>query len=183
MNTRVLGILLVIAIIVLAVLLGALYIKSMHTTPSQPVGTNQNPFGNAVSTSTNTTTTPGDMMTIKAKDGSVFKIPDVTKSAARTEHENSGTYYYLTNNQETQDNPEFDIVYGTDYSISIALLKEPLGQSRLDAEKKVRELFPLSASQICSLDVTVSTPAAISDQYSGYNLGLSFCQGSVALPS
>ena len=94
-----------------------------------------------------------------------------------------GTYYQLTDNQEVQgDQAQFEIVYGTDSSIKIGLIKEPLKDSRLAAEAKLRSLFPLSNQDLCKLDVFVSVPAMVNDTFAGGNLGLSFCSGAVKLP-
>jgi len=72
--------------------------------------------------------------------------------------------------------------YGSQAQFLINLQEEPLGQNRKDAESALRNSLRLTDSQICELDVQVWTAPGVSDVYSGRNLGLSFCDGSVKLP-
>jgi hypothetical protein len=141
-----------------------------------------NPFGFSSTTPENTPVTSAPLIPIQTVNGSTVQIPDPTIGKVPIP-EGTNKYYYLTNNQERQgNNAEFDIEYGNDSSISIVLLKEPLGESRLAAEKSLKNLFPVSNSTLCSLKLTVAVPMSISSIYSGENLGLSFCPGAVQLP-
>lgn len=119
---------------------------------------------------------------LRTLTGQAITAPDPT-SGKPSNDIGAYTYYYLTSNQQAQkSNAEFDIVYGTDSSISITLLKEPLGEARLAAELALRKFFPLSNTQLCDLDITVAVPVDVNERYPGANLGLSFCPGAVTLP-
>lgn len=149
-----------------------------HLTPTeQTIGTN--PFTSTTSTGVPITEPATE---ITALDGTKYRIPDPTLGK-KSDMLDSGTYYQLTDNQETQgDNAQFEIIYGTDSSIKIGLVKEPLKDSRLAAEVVLRKLFPLSDQELCKLDVFVSVPAMVNETFAGNNLGLSFCVGAMKLP-
>jgi hypothetical protein len=151
-----------------------------------PTPTGQSPLpqagGNTDSAVPGSTPTVQQTIRIRSRLGQVMEIPDPT---VRKPVSTIGThqYYDLTENQQMQGfAAQFEIVYGTDFSISIILLKEPVGQSRRAAENALRQFFPLSNEQLCSLDITVSIPLDVNELYPGVNVGPSFCPGSVRLP-
>jgi hypothetical protein len=77
---------------------------------------------------------------------------------------------------------EYEIFYfKEDGSITVSLLTEPLHTIRLLAEKELLESLGVSEETLCSFDVWVSVPREVSEIYSGRNLGLSFCEGSITL--
>ena len=150
-----------------------------NRSPKEVVSTNQNPFA---STTTGTSVGNGPTIQIQGTDGSQYTIPDPT-IGKKFDKMTDGTYYQLTNNQETLGSEaQFEIVYGTDNSIQIGLTKEPLKQSRLAAEKQLRVFFPLADEQLCKLNVFLGVPAQVNETFAGQNLGLSFCPGAVKLP-
>ena len=149
-------------------------------TPSGSTSGTTGGSGSTQGTPGSASTTPS--RTLVARDGSVVTVPDFTRGAESYTLP-AGTYYELTNNQATQGSAaEYDIVYGTDSSITVSLLKEPLGQARLLAETKLRTLIPVSDAALCTLDVTVGVPYGVNQFYAGQNLGLSFCPNAVSLP-
>lgn len=181
MTKRAALVLLLIVLVLTGMLLWYLLTRPAATTPGQPAG--GNPFGTpAGSLSGGTGTTQGSTTELTTASGQTVSVPDLTagkKGFPLGTHE----FYFVTDNQETQgDNAEYDILYGTDSSITIGLLKEPLGQSRADAEAKLRSVLGIPDAQICSLKVSVQVPYSINQFYAGQNLGLSFCRGATKLP-
>jgi len=176
----------IIAVIIL-VILGSvwyLFLSKPATTQPQPVSSGQNPFGQPAGNTS--TTIPGNTIQettqLQTNTGQNITVPDLTAGKVGFP---IGThqFYFVTSNQETQgDNAQFDIVYGSDSSISIGLFKEPLGQARLAAEASLRKLIPLSDPELCTLKITVAVPYQVSQFYAGQNLGLSFCPGATVLP-
>ncbi len=66
-------------------------------------------------------------------------------------------------------------------SFAIGLEKEPIAQSRLEAEAYLKSVLQISNDDLCTLNVFVGVPASVNQFYAGRNLGLSFCPGSVSL--
>jgi len=66
-------------------------------------------------------------------------------------------------------------------SFAIGLEKEPIAQARLDAEAYIQRALGISKEDMCLLNVFVGVPYSVNEFFSGKNLGLSFCPGSVSL--
>lgn len=82
----------------------------------------------------------------------------------------------------TEDENTYDIFYHQDTaSIMIMLYKEPVSFTRALAERKLKESLGFSDEELCSMRVSVLTNVYVNPKYAGYNLGLSFCPGSVSL--
>ncbi len=78
---------------------------------------------------------------------------------------------------------DFSVSYNSTYgSFNIGLLREPLGQARLDAEQFMLATLGITQSQMCSLNYYVGTTFDVNAAYSTKNLGFSFCPGATALP-
>ena len=151
-------------------------------TPTEtPGGNNGNPFGTPSGNVTPGGTT-GQVTVLQTYDGETVAVPDITEGK-QSFVVGANTYYALTNNQDTQGPAaKYDIIYGTDSSITVGLFKEPLGASRLEAEAELSRLLGLPNETLCTLDVTVAVPIRVNEFYSARNLGLSFCPGAVTLP-
>ncbi len=79
---------------------------------------------------------------------------------------------------------DFSISYSTGTSFfNVALLKEPLGPVREEAEAFLEKTLGVPQAELCSLNYYVGTPYYVNQFYSGTNLGFSFCPGAVALPN
>lgn len=130
--------------------------------------------------------TPGggtqDVVVIETSGGQTISVPDFIRDR-QPFIVASKAFYFITDNQQTKgDAAEFDIVYGTDSSISIGLFKEPLGAVRFAAETELKSLLRLDNATLCTLKVSVAVPNSVNSFYSGKNLGLSFCPGATKLP-
>jgi hypothetical protein len=146
---------------------------------SEPTETrDSNGFFGAIFPSGSTARSP--MTEITLTDGSSVQVPDLTTGKTPAELTNA-TYYELTEGDDSADG-SFTVTYGTDSSFAIQLLEEPLSESRAAAEGYLRLKLGLSDAQMCALDTTVAVPNSVNEFYSGSDLGLSFCPGSVQLP-
>lgn len=82
------------------------------------------------------------------------------------------------------EKPEYILeFFPGDNTFNITLLNTNLRASRLAAEQDLLTRFRLTEEQACSLNVMVGTIASVSQQFSGQQLGLSFCAGRVDLPT
>jgi hypothetical protein len=73
----------------------------------------------------------------------------------------------------------FDTVYQT---FTITLIREPIGQARLDAEAFLERTLGLRKDQLCALNYSVNVTRYVNEQFTGRNLGFSFCPGAAVLP-
>ncbi len=81
------------------------------------------------------------------------------------------------------DTDAFSIAYeGSSQSFNIALLKEPLGETREDAEDFLRDRLGISDAQLCSLNYYLGVPYFVNERFSGENLKFSFCTDATTLP-
>ncbi|MDB4992342.1 MAG: hypothetical protein JWL75_587 [Parcubacteria group bacterium] len=129
--------------------------------------------GTGTNTNQNQTALP-----IIFKDGSSATVPDFTK-------ENQPSYANATDGFVAAGGEEsdFTITYFPDGSyFDIILNVEPLGETRKKAEAALRARLNLTDEQLCKLNTQVVTTSQVNQQYSGSNLGLSFCPGAVTLP-
>lgn len=101
---------------------------------------------------------------------------DPTKEAVRVDNE--------TGNAVLAEQPTYSLEYfALDRTFTIALLDRNLREARIVAERDLLTRFNLTEEQACSLNVLVSTIASVSQEFSGRQLGLSFCPGRVDLPT
>jgi len=76
----------------------------------------------------------------------------------------------------------FGVIFNeTNGSFAIGLEKEPIAQARRDAEAYMKRTLGVSEEDMCLLNIFVGVPFRVNEFYSGKNLGLSFCPGSVSL--
>ncbi|MFM2423658.1 MAG: hypothetical protein RLZZ70_43 [Candidatus Parcubacteria bacterium] len=82
----------------------------------------------------------------------------------------------------TRSNPEagFSLLYNkANNSYAIAILSKPIPENRIAASRYFLELLQTDEDTACSLNVYLGTVIDIDPAYTGTNLGLSFCPGSV----
>lgn len=117
---------------------------------------------------------------VSQKDGKSVIVRDFLTDTDTYEVSDDGIYVIGSLEQEIGD--QYKIYYfDFDGSITVSLLSEPLALSRKLAEEELKESLGMTEGQLCDAVVVVNTPAFISDPYSGRDLGLSFCPGSVSL--
>jgi hypothetical protein len=131
------------------------------------------------------------LTTLKALDGTILMVRDFLRASTTGEYPNVG-YYYLGYHTASAgvvdatatDNPPYLISYisATQY-FNIALLQEPLGAIRSDAEQFLMTDLGISQDEMCRINYMVSVPDRVNSLYAGKNLGFSFCPGAVKLPN
>jgi hypothetical protein len=94
----------------------------------------------------------------------------------------SGAYIIAGGDGTTIDTKYQIGYYAPDQSYTISLLTLPLKATRIEAEQNFLQTTKLSKEEACKERVMVATPFEISTEYSGKDLGMSFCPGSVTLP-
>ncbi len=73
--------------------------------------------------------------------------------------------------------PAYDILYfQPDGSFTISILKKPVLAVRAQAQEAFLQELGVSQADACKLKVLVGVPISVDSQYSGRDLGLSFCQ-------
>ena len=107
------------------------------------------------------------------------RVTDITKLP---EVLDIGDGMYSLNGTRSNAQANFSLVYSNiDNSYSIAILAEPVDLNRIEASKYFLELLQTDEVTACTLNVYVGTVAAVNENLSGKNLGLSFCPGSMTL--
>lgn len=137
----------------------------------------------------------GSLVTVPVvtQQGSTITTRDFIHTSTTVEDPaNPGSYYLAGETGYCDDqgvcahgasSKEFSIVYyPEDSSFIIALLAEPLSQSRKAAEQFLMNSTGLSGTELCALKYYVGTDAYRNAQFAGINLGFSFCPGAVKLP-
>lgn len=96
---------------------------------------------------------------------------------------NNPGYYYI-GNQPSDESAPFLIRYIAEtHNYTIAITQEPIGVNRKKAEQYLMQKLGATQEQMCSLDYAVYISNDANSQYSGENLGFSFCPGAVQLPN
>ncbi len=134
-----------------------------------------------ITSSTNINTSTNSVIDLKTRTGQTVPVRDFkADSDVKTWYDQST---YLIGNGKQNDSDAYQIFYfENDQSVNISLLSEPLSSIRLIAEDQLTKRLGLSPAVLCTLNIHVGTPSFVSEQYSGSNLGLSFCPGNVTLP-
>lgn len=148
-------------------------------------------FPTASTTSTSATGT-NTGVTVSTQDGSVVVKDFIHNGVTVQDGANQGNYYLAGNvgycNADGTcpsgaKSDEYSVVYfSQDKSFIVNLIKEPIGQARLDAEQFLMTQLGLTQSQMCDLKYQVLTTSDVNDLYAGKNLGFSFCPGATKLP-
>lgn len=115
----------------------------------------------------------------------IDEAQSITISDVRTDpetyHMGNGTYSltgFLNNTPETQFNITFTEADG---SFAVALIKEPLAESRKAAEAFLQEKLKVAPETLCELSIYVGVPISINAALSKGNLGISYCPGAFPL--
>ncbi|MCA9359293.1 hypothetical protein KC926_03750 [Candidatus Kaiserbacteria bacterium] len=89
---------------------------------------------------------------------------------------------YLIGEEKGANGPIYQIFYFAGGGVTVSLQNEKLNFARSRAEEDLQKKLGLSLLDMCSLSVRVTVPGFVSDDFSGRDLGLSFCPGSEVLP-
>lgn len=109
----------------------------------------------------------------------------LTNPGVKADPNNPGYYFvgYTPQSDHQIGEYPYQITYiaETKY-FTISLTQEPIGESRSKAETYLMKLLGATQDQMCALNYGVYVPNDVNTQYSGTNLGFSFCPGAVQLP-
>jgi hypothetical protein len=97
---------------------------------------------------------------------------------------NPGIYFigYQPNSEDASASPYLITFTKETGYFNVAITQEPIGETRRAAEKYLMAFLRLTQERMCSLNYTVYVANSVNTQYSGTNLGFSFCPGAVQLP-
>ncbi len=130
-------------------------------------------FGTTVTSISNIETKPVSAADPTSRVTDITKLPEVV---------DIGDGMYSLDGIRSNPQANFSLVYSDiDNSYSIAILAEPVAGNRIEASKYFLELLQTDEATACTLNVYVGTVAAVNENLSGKNLGLSFCPGSMQL--
>jgi hypothetical protein len=122
--------------------------------------------------------TKGQQGTVRVKD---FLQTDQVELLSET----ATTKYYRIASEQGDETPIYEIFYSVVPSgvggITVSLQDTNLFFARDRAEAALQELLGLPQEAMCELQITVNTPRTTSEEFSGRDLGLSFCPGATAL--
>ena len=149
-------------------------------TPSLPEAGTQGPG----------TSQGGQGLSIPINGGSSISTRDFLSDTQTISDPNNPGYYYLGYHQSTgpEDEaatvaPPYVISYiASTHYFNIGLYKEPIGQTRRDAEQYLLKALGVGQNDLCTLKYMLSVPEDVNSVYAGQNLGFSFCPGAVKLP-
>jgi hypothetical protein len=169
----------VIIILIFAIVLELMQEKITDTPP--------NVFSNPNETIENnlpiTPIPPSDTITLSVPAGSLSVRNFLQDADVSADSQNDG-YFFLDNTVQTESeqNVHYTITYeSTEQFFNVVLLKEPLRDSRLQAEEYLKSLLNITDQEMCQLKYTLSTPLYVSEQRSGIDFRFSFCEGAVTL--
>ncbi len=123
-------------------------------------------------------------------------FPTVNNIAAKSIISRSGVVYSalpviehkqteVVNNvlyRNTNANDIYNIYYNEEEGLILILLyDEDLARARDMAEAQLTKIFPQTKGELCDMNVSIQTNEHVNKYFSGKNLGLSFCPGSLEL--
>lgn len=132
----------------------------------------------------------GTTMSVTGISGEVFQTSNfMTDPVTVKDPINPGYYYLGYHSYEGVPDPTatatppyvIEYIASTQY-FNIALLQEPIGEERGEAEQYLMAHLGIPQNQMCQLNYTISVPDRVNSQYAGKNLGFSFCPGATVLP-
>lgn len=131
-------------------------------------------------------------LTINDQNGAAVPVRDfIHISTTIPDTANTGRYMLAGNLGYCSDPAKCQAATTTDFTVyynsgpqsfTIALTQEPIGQARLDMEQFLLSTLGLTEQQLCSLNYYVGVTRYVNAQFTGKNLGFSFCPGAVTLP-
>ena len=124
---------------------------------------------------------------VKAIGGGTLTVNDFKGDPETIVDPSTPGYYYLAGGwipgERGSPYSPFTIQYKeSDQSFIVTLNKEPIGQTRTDAEKYLAQKLGASQAVMCRLHYAVFVTYDVNMEFSGRNLGFSFCPGAAVLP-
>jgi hypothetical protein len=166
-------------VVAVAILAGLFFVLTREKEPVSSPNQAQSPFGFIGGTAT----TPTKTLSLSLRDGTVVQAHDFTKQDQPEWA--GGASGYLVGGGEQEN---FIILYfapdvpNGQGEFLVNVNAEPIGDARRRAEAALKARLEMTEEELCKLAVSVRTAPGVSSTYGGYDLGLSFCPGAVALP-
>ncbi|MBA3789496.1 hypothetical protein H0X32_03880 [Patescibacteria group bacterium] len=185
---------LAILLILIGILLaGFLVYKYITPAPQPPGSQNQITFPSSGTGTGNIPPGPSTaQMPVGTQSGNTIQVKDfIHNGETISDVENTGSYllagslgYCLPNIKCTAaTSTNFNIGFDSKaQAFTIALLKEPIGNARHEAEQFLISRLGIPAEELCSLNYYVGTTYFVNESYDSGNLGFSFCPGATKLP-
>lgn len=195
MNKTLIGILVaVVGVSAVGLLVFVLYVNSLQTpaTPDQGGSSNNNlPANNPTTVPVtngnnggSSTTQNSDTLSLKTSDGGTIQVHNIKKDPALKEDTvNRGYYYFNMQTASTSSaNPPYVIEYidSTQY-FNIALMQEPIGQARQQAEVYLAAHLGVPQEELCRLNYMVTVPYSVNQYFSSIDLRFSTCPDATPL--
>lgn len=177
-------------VIIVAALTGAAWYFMQGSASAPQGGSDNTPVGGAVSSGGTVTTgssqTPAGSqqagISVQGQNGAAIPISDFIHASGTVADPNNQGQYFLKNTGQVKSAAPYNILYvAADQSFTVALIEEPIGSARLEAEAALEASLGITETQMCNLRYAVLVPASVNTYYSGRNLGFSFCPGAEAL--
>ena len=177
----------VIGLLILAYQLTSTSSPAPETTSPSTQGV-ELPTASSVVQPVSSTSSPASM-SVAGSDGSVIQTNNFMADPATTEDPFNPGFYNLNGRSSqgvsgsTTSAPPYAVSYisSTQY-FNVTLLQEPIGPVRTEMEQYLMGKLGITQSQMCQLNYSVSVPNFVNTQFSGMNLGFSFCPGATKLP-
>jgi len=150
----------------------------VRTTPDAVSVNTDTPFLLPDTTNTTRLVVPTEGTVLRDVSGNMVSVRDFISDHDVAVVDNG---VWLIDNENGVTGPLFQTFYFADGGIAITLLQEPLHTARQAAEAALVARTGLSEARLCDFDVRVGTPVSVSEVFSGRDLELSFCEGSVNL--
>jgi hypothetical protein len=162
----------------------------LRPNPTLPVGETVVP---TTTGSSSTSSSQSGRMSILSQAGTPIVVNDfISNGTTLPDEANKGNYllagnlgYCISDPQQCQaaSSTNFSVYYNAvPQSFTIGLTAEPIGEARLDMEQFMLKTLGISQQQMCNLRYLVGVTRYVNPQYTGKNLGFSFCPGATVLP-
>lgn len=163
--------------------LGALLFIFLRPAQELPPPDPGNPFQNAVSEPSSPIVAPEAMRQTPLRNGSYAQIPDPTLIPQEEGHTPAQGYVIAGGYDQAFRVLFYPAQSGGRDRFLVAINREPLSASRLEAEAALRAYTGLANPSLCQLvDIQVWVNKDVNVAYAGRDIGLSFCEGAERLP-
>ena len=186
------------------VVVAGFFLLAFFLSPQKQPASNGSPSGQAtdlpvsptvaqpgLTTVSSSTSSSNTLLTLTNVTGGPIQTSNFLADSSTVKDANNPGYYYIgyhvlmgsSSDAMATTSPPYTINYisATQY-FNIAILQEPIGPVRTEAEQYLMAHLGISESQMCQLSYMVSVPDKVNSQFAGKNLGFSFCLGATVLP-
>jgi hypothetical protein len=177
----------VIILLGVIVFIGYKTLLNQSQRPKTYKPTNTLPTGNIVGTINNVPIPQGEGIIFVVSGGTITTKNFLSDKSTVSDPINQGLYYlgYHFNqgipDQTATNTPPYVIEYiKKAQSFNITVLRNPVMQTKMEAERYLVSALGIPEDQICRLKYMVSVPNYVSQFYAGLNLGLSFCDAGLS---